>query len=381
MRKTIIYVCTLCLMYACNTEKQQTEAISQPAAASTEAASSVAFNDEQKSLAQIETTTMQKEMISHSIDCNGTIQAPPQQKATITPIVGGVVKSVSILPGQFVNKGATIVTLDNPEFIQLQQEYLENNAAYKYMQKEITRQETLKNEQATSGKKLEQTIAEYETLKSKLQAAEAQLTILGINPQEIQRNGIMPSLALKAPISGYISNVDVNTGKLVEPGQTICNIIDKQKLYIKLMIFEKDLPEVAIGNPVVFNLTSNMDKRYNAKIISIAEDVNAENRTTEAIAEIEDKASIFRPGMYVNAQVKADSRETSVLPESALIREGSNYFVFTDKNGQYHRHLAERGILDNGKVEILNASIFPEGTIFVSKGVFYVNTQLAHKEE
>ena len=166
-----------------------------------------------------------------------------------------------------------------------------------------------------------------------------------------------------------------------EPGQTICNIIGKQKLYIKLMIFEKDLPEVAIGNPVVFNLTSNMDKRYNAKIISIGEDVNAENRTTEAIAEIEDKAPIFRPGMYVNAQVKADSRETSVLPESALIREGSNYFVFTDKNGQYHRHPAERGITDNGKVEILNASIFPEGTIFVSKGVFYVHTQLAHKEE
>ena len=59
----------------------------------------------------------------NQVSFNGTMVIPPQRMATVSLTMGGVVKSTSLLPGESVGKGTVLATLENPEFIALQQTY------------------------------------------------------------------------------------------------------------------------------------------------------------------------------------------------------------------------------------------------------------------
>ena len=92
-------------------------------------------------------------------------------------------KNTSLLPGQYVSKNAVIATLENPEFITLQQTYLDSHAQTEYLQAEFERQKNLSAEQAASQKKYQQSKADYLSMKSRQDAAAAQLSLLGISPE------------------------------------------------------------------------------------------------------------------------------------------------------------------------------------------------------
>ena len=70
----------------------------------------------------------------NQVSFNGTIVLPPQRQATVALTMGGVVKHTSLLPGQQVRQGALLATLENPDFIALQQTYLDSHAQAEYLQ-------------------------------------------------------------------------------------------------------------------------------------------------------------------------------------------------------------------------------------------------------
>lgn len=112
---------------------------------------------------------------------NGIIMMPPQNHVTVTLGMGGSVHDVHILPGKYVRKGEVILTLANPAFIELQQSYLDAAAQTEYLKKEYERQQKLVSGESASLKRMQQSKADYLSMKSKMEAAAAQLTLLGID--------------------------------------------------------------------------------------------------------------------------------------------------------------------------------------------------------
>lgn len=84
----------------------------------------------------------------NQVSFNGRIVLPPQRQATVALTIGGVIKNTSLLPGQHVTKNSVIATLENPEFITLQQTYLDSHAQTEYLRMEYERQKNLSAEQA-----------------------------------------------------------------------------------------------------------------------------------------------------------------------------------------------------------------------------------------
>lgn len=240
----------------------------------------------------------------NEVSFNGTIVIPPQYMATVTLTLGGVIKNTSLIPGQYVQRGTVLATLENPEFIELQQTWLESKAQLEYLETEYKRQETLSAEQAASQKKFQQSKAEYLSMKSRLEASAAQLSLLGISTNDIEKNGIQPLLRVKAPIGGYISSLDINTGKYLNAGEPLCEIIDKGQTMLKLTTYEKDLTDMHTNMPVEFRVNGMGDKTFKATILSIGQRVNEVSRSLDVYAKIEDKNTEFRPGMYVTAKIK-----------------------------------------------------------------------------
>ena len=240
----------------------------------------------------------------NKVSFNGTLIVPPQNFASVTMLMGGIIRSVNLLPGNYVKKGTLLATLDNPDFISLQQTYLESQAQTEYLKSEYNRQLVLSKEEVASVKKLEQSKADYLSMKSKMEAAAAQLSLLGISTQSLLKNGITPALEIKAPVNGYIGKVKVNVGKYLNEGDILCEIINKQETLLRLTTYEKDLKDIRLGAKVWFRVNGMGTKTFEAKLISIGQEVDETSRSLEVFAKVISEDPNFRPGMYVTAQIE-----------------------------------------------------------------------------
>ncbi len=234
---------------------------------------------------------------------NGILVTTPQNHATVTLTMGGSIRSTSLLPGAYVKKGTVLVTLENPEFITLQQTYLDSHAQYEFLHSEFQRQQTLSREEASSQKRYQQSKAEYLSMRSRMDAAAAQLALLGVDTTSLLTNGIMPYLEIKAPISGYVADVKMNIGKHFSVGEPLCEIVNKSDMMLCLTAYEKDLVHLKIGDRVEFYV-NGMDKQtFHGVVAMIGQQVNSENRSIEVYVRIAEQNAQFRPGMYATAQV------------------------------------------------------------------------------
>lgn len=244
--------------------------------------------------------------IANPSSFNGTLIIPPKNYATVTLSMGGIVKDISLLPGSFVRKGAVLGSLENPEFIDLQQSYLDSRAQLEYLEAEYQRQQNLSREEAASQKKLQQSKADYLSMKSRLQASAAQLRLLGVNPETLNTTGILPYIEVKAPINGYVGNVQANLGKFLNAGEPLCELIDKSQTMVRLTAYEKDLVGMKVGSRVQFRVNGLGKTTFHATLISIGQQVDDANRSIELYAKVLDASPLFRPGMYVSARMEKE---------------------------------------------------------------------------
>jgi len=127
--KKITFPLVLLLFAACSSNKESQSA-EEPATAVAE--------EVVPDTAQVDAVTSATSK-PNQVSFNGTMVIPPQRMATVSLTMGGVVKSTSLLPGESVRQGAVLATLENPDFITLQQTYLDSHAQTEYLSAEYQR--------------------------------------------------------------------------------------------------------------------------------------------------------------------------------------------------------------------------------------------------
>lgn len=229
---------------------------------------------------------------------NGILVLPPQSRATVTLTMGGSIRSTTLLPGAYVKQGTVLATLENPEFIALQQSYLDSHAQYEFL-----RQQTLAREEASSQKHFQQSKAEYLSMRSRMDAAAAQLALLGVDTTRLLTGGIIPYLDIKAPISGYAADVKMNIGRHFDVGEPLCEIVNKSDMMLRLTAYEKDLANLRAGDRVEFRVNGIEGETFHGVITMVGQQVNNENRSIDVYVRIEGQNPQFRPGMYAMARI------------------------------------------------------------------------------
>lgn len=242
--------------------------------------------------------------VAKSASYNGVITVPPQRQATVTLTMGGSIHSTSLLPGNHVSQGEVIATLENPEFIQLQQTYLESAAQTEYLEKEYNRQKMLSEQEAASQKRFQQSKADYLSMKSRMEAAAAQLKLLQVDVNRLHEQGIQPYLEVKAPLSGYITNMHINLGTYLNAGEPVCDVVNKGETLLELTAYEKDLDSLQVGCLVEFQVNGMGAQTFEATVITIGQEVDDVNRSLQVYARVKESNSRFRPGMYVSAKIR-----------------------------------------------------------------------------
>src|SRR5215210_3301800 len=216
----------------------------------------VMLTSDQYKVAAIELGKVEMRNLSSIIKVNGVIDVPPQNVVSISAPLGGYVKSAGLLPGQPVDKGQLIAVIENAEYIDIQQDYLESKSRLVYLSEELKRQEELRKEEINAAKTLQQASSEYNMLRAKISGLEQKLSLIGISKNALSSGTISKTSNLYSPINGYITESNVNMGKYVQPSDVLFELANKSDMHLALNVFEKDVRKLMPGQPIRFALAN-----------------------------------------------------------------------------------------------------------------------------
>lgn len=291
----------------------------------------VTLTAEQAQLAGIEVGKAEKRSMSASIGCTAFVDVPPYSMASVYAPVVGIVQEVSQLQGQYVKKGSVLTHLQHPDLVKLQQQFLETYSRMDFMEKEYARKKTLAASEATAAREVEAAAAAWAQEKATYKGLKAQLQMLGIGTDALERGGdIQARIPLTAPISGYISQVNVNRGKLVSPTDLLYEIVDNNHVHLEISVFAKDLPLLHEGQRITAQVPGS-DTEYAATIHLIGKTIATENKTVSVHGHFTKEPVPLLPGTYLQARIFTDEAPVWAVPEAAIVREGESTFVFVKR--------------------------------------------------
>lgn len=276
--------------------------------------------------------TIELKNLSQVVKASGQLAVPPQKRADVNVLAGGVIRKIVPIEGQSVKKGQVLAVIENTELVTIQENYLTAKNAFSYTASELQRQKELDEANAGIKKKLQEAQANYNTERARITTLEAQLRQLGINPGTVSRGSIITRINVYAPISGTVGHILVNTGVYAQPGNSLMEIIDNSQIHADLTVFEKDLFRVRKGQKVNFTLTNQDNREITGTVYGVNKSFENESKGIIVHAIIED-ANTYRliPGMYVTALISVGSEQVTAIPVDAVVQsEGKNYIFVVD---------------------------------------------------
>lgn len=278
------------------------------------------FNGSKMTLGNIESMSF-----PITVKTTGMIDVPPENRAVVNATRGGYIKTVPLLIGDKVDKGQKLLTIENPEFITLQQDYMEVNEKLGFLKSEYERQKTMMEENITSQKSFLQAQSNYKTTVASYNGLRKQLTLLNISPSQVESGNISSVVSIYAPISGSITKVNVTRGTYVSPATSIMEIIDNDHIHLELSVFEKDIMKLKKGQEINFRVPESSANVFKAEVHLIGTAIE-ENRTIKVHAHLEnEKEANFLTGMFVEAEIITKVSKANAIPETAVVAIENTY--------------------------------------------------------
>ena len=291
------------------------------------------------------------------IPANGTLELPPQNKAAVSSLLGGLVTRIFVIQGDKVSAGQTLAVIEAPEIIQLQENYLKARSDLEYARNEFERQEILADEKVVAAKKFQLAKTDFENKKSMAASLESQLKLLGISTEAARKGKFVSSIPVKTPINGYIHGINISTGSYANPAVELFSVVDNHHVHIDLHVFEKDADKVKVGQKVLFGFSEKGEKQYEAEIFAVGKAYDETSRSIGIHAEIRNnKSQLLMPGMFVHARIVTEQTKTEALPDDAIIMMGDLNYVYAltdtivdrDTSYAFTKYAVKTGISDNG---------------------------------
>jgi len=363
----------------------------------------VELNEAQYNASGVELGTFSMKNLSDVVNANGYTKLPPQNQADVSVHLTGIVKSINIIEGQSVKKGQVLATIESPEFAKLQEAYLTSKSNLEFLTLEYDRQKTLSDENVNSKKVFQKTKAEFDVEKARFSSLKQQLAVLNLNAGN-NTSSIMP---IVAPISGFITEINIKIGSNAEVGKPLLSIVDNSQLHVDLLVYEKDLQKVKPGQNIRFVLTNQDNTEINGKVFNVGKAFENETKSVAVHADISNKSQTLIPGMYVNALIDVGARNVQALPVDAVVKADGREFIFIleegheeeshdEKEGHSHEdgdvHKEEGKTFHFQRIEVKTSTSqlgfvqvsvlhkIEENAKIVLKGAYYIQSHLVKNE-
>jgi cobalt-zinc-cadmium efflux system membrane fusion protein len=386
-RKGLLYTGIIstfsCAIISCQSRPEEAEVAKNQATIDSVNIDRITLTSQQYQSIGIELGKIKNETVSDEIKVNGIVELPPENQATLSLPVSGKINYMKGIPGQAVRKGELLATLESFEFIQLQQDYLQNASQLVFQEKELERQRTLSTENVGARKNFEQAQANQYSTKALLQSLEAKLKILGLSAATLNSQGITPAVRVVSSVNGYITAANVNLGKEVAAGQSIFEVVDKTDMHMSLTVFEQDAPKIKMNQSVLVKFNNDL-KPAEGNVIMVGKVLEGEARTLNVHVDLKDnvKKTELVPGAYVSARIRTGNRPATMVPAASVVRKGATGFIYIEEMPkEFHRIPVQIGsALKDDLVEIITAESL-ENKQLVVKGAYLIDAEFGKRNE
>lgn len=374
MKNIVLFSISALLVMACG-KKQETTPVSDSLSANAITLTAAQYKASGIALGKIE-----RKPVSKRITVNGRLDVPPQNLVIISAPMGGFVKSTDLLQGMKVMKGDVLAVLENQDYIQLQQDYLDNMSKLEFLQVEYNRQQELAKENVNAQKALQQSKSQYESMKAMVSGLEAKLEMINVSTSSFKNGKIKSTIPLRAPITGFITAVNVSIGQFVTPTEVMFKIINLEHMHAELQVYEKDINKIVIGQKVTFQL-ANDTTTHKASVHLVGKEISPE-RTVRIHCHLDKEDKSLLPGMFVTATIETASEEADVVPTTAISNfEGKDYIFVSSGENQFKAIRVNAGIAVGEFTEVQVSEKLAAKTPIVTQGAFPLMGLLKNKQE
>ena len=319
--------------------------------------------------------------INDFVKATGTLDLPPNAYASVSAKAEGFIKgSKKFVEGSYIKKGAVIGYLENPEFIQKQQTYLEVQAELTFLNQELARQQKLVTANAGIEKKLQQLQSEVNSKTATIKGIAKQLAYLGFNTANLTPDNITERIAIISPMSGYITSVNMHNGMYVTLQMELIEIVDENHLHLELDVFEKDIANVKAGQKISYTVPALGNEVFDADVYIVGKEFNTQNKTVRIHGHLEKQRPKFIKELFVEAKIWLNDQTVQALPEKAIIKDGDfSYIYVANDNADDEIKFEPIKVIpsnsDNGFTAVKLIDEIPDGMKIVTDGAYYVFAQ------
>src|SRR5262249_38966368 len=143
-------------------------------------------------------------------------------------------------------------------------------------------------------------------------------------------------------------------GMRANPGDVLFRIADISVMWALVDVAERDLGNIAVGQPVTIRARSYPGRAFSGTIAVIYPQVNRETRTARVWIELSKPQTALLRDMYVDADIDtADVSPALAVPDSAVLDTGARQAVLVDKGeGRFEPRDVKLGRRGGGYVEV-----------------------------
>ena len=314
---------------------------------------------------------LEKQDFNVTVKTNGMIDVPPHNKANVSTFMGGYITKTPLLIGDKVKKGQLLVTLENPEFVELQQQYLEISEQLNYLKSEFTRQKSLYSENITSQKNFLKAESTYKSSLAHYNGLQKKLKMMNINPLYVEQGQITSTINIYSPIEGNVTKINVSNGTFVSPADTILEIVDTEHIHLELAVFEKDILSIKKGQKINFRIPEASSKTFEAEVHLVGTSIDDTNRTVKIHGHIKDEKEVsFIVGMFVEAEIVTNTSNSFALPNAAIAEIEGDYFALVleskSANYRFNKIKINVGKQTENYIEVLNYNDFSDKQVLTN---------------
>lgn len=384
MKATYFFLLASLALIACGGNKQANANDEEPEGELTEAT----LTPRQMAAVGIEVGPTQRKTLAQTIAVSGQLGLDPQSRAEVSPLVGGVVRSFAVHEGQTVRAGQVVAYVENTDIVAMQRDYLAARQDVATAHQEAERQRLLEQSGAGVKKTLQQAERDEAVARASMQGLAQQLAQLGIDPKAVAASKMQTRIPVKSPIAGVVGSVRVSIGSYVDMQTPMMTVVDNTKLHCDLRVFERDIPQLRIGQDVELQLTNDRSVRLGGKVYDINSAFDDDSKAVKVHASLTRRpAAHLMPGMYVQGAISIGEREADALPTEAIVSKEGKKYVYQvcgkgkDGSTTFRPVEVSTGASAQGFTETTVVGEAKPSDLYALKNAFYISSMLEGETE
>ncbi len=281
----------------------------------------------------VEVIQVKPSTVQEDLQAVGSLQS--NESVILRPEVSGRIAAIGFKDGQVVRKGQMLIALDNSlNAAEVAQMQAENDLALS----NLKRSEDLASRKFISSSAQDTAASNAQVAEAKLKLAQARLS----------------KMRILAPFDGVVGIRGVSLGDYVKDGTDLVNVEDVRTLKVDFRLPERNLTQIKVGQSIEVVADALPGERFSGEIDAINPRIDANGRSLEMRARLQNAGGKLRPGMFVRVRVIVGERTNALLvPEEAIVPQGADFFVYKVVDGQARRVPVKIGVRRDARVEIV----------------------------